>query len=137
MSEEPAALSGVLETSLYYPHEAREKTLWLYEQVLGLRRVAAWDDGTALRCGEGVLLLFDLSLLAERDEPIADHGASGAGHVCLVAPPGALEGWHERLVAAGVSVAHEEEWPEGGRSFYFRDPADNLLEIADRDLWPR
>jgi catechol 2,3-dioxygenase-like lactoylglutathione lyase family enzyme len=136
MSAPPEPLGGVLETSLYYPPEVREETLELYEGVLGLRRVAAWGDGTALRCGSGVLLLFDLSLLAERTEPIADHGAEGAGHVCLVAPPGGFEAWRERLVGAGVEVKHEEEWPNGGRSLYFNDPAGNLLEIADRDIWP-
>ena len=136
MSEAPPALSGVLETSIYYPHEVREETLDLYERVLGLRRVAAWGDGTALRCGVGVLLLFDLAALAERDEPIADHGAAAGGHVCLVAPPGAYESWRERLRGEGVAITHEEEWPSGGRSFYLRDPAGNLLEIADRDIWP-
>jgi catechol 2,3-dioxygenase-like lactoylglutathione lyase family enzyme len=24
----------------------------------------------------------------------------------------------------------------GTRSFYFEDPAGNLLEIAERDMWP-
>ncbi len=132
----PAELGGILETSVYYPHDLREETLDLYERVLGLRRVAAWGDGTALRCGPGVLLLFDRALLAERDEPIADHGSEGPGHVCLVALPGEFERWRERLGEAGVDLVHEEEWPGGGRSLYFRDPAGNLVEIADRDIWP-
>ena len=136
MSERPPELGGVLETSLYYPAESRDEVLDLYENVLGLRRVAAWGDGTALRCGPGVLLLIDRERLAERDEPIADHGSDGPGHVCLLAE-GAYEAWRERLVNAGVEIAHEQEWPKGGRSFYFRDPAGNLIEIADSDIWPR
>jgi catechol 2,3-dioxygenase-like lactoylglutathione lyase family enzyme len=136
MSEPPAGLTGVLETSIYYPSEEREPMLDLYENTLGLRRVASWGDGTALRCGAGVLLLFDRARLAERDEPIADHGSEGAGHVCLVAPEGGYEDWKERLTDAGVEVAHEEQWPSGKCSFYFRDPAGNLIEIADSDLWP-
>jgi catechol 2,3-dioxygenase-like lactoylglutathione lyase family enzyme len=35
-----------------------------------------------------------------------------------------------------VRIDHEAGWPGGARSVYFRDPANNLLEIADRDLWP-
>jgi catechol 2,3-dioxygenase-like lactoylglutathione lyase family enzyme len=83
------------------------------------------------------VLLFDLALLAERDEPIADHGGDAPGHVCLVAPPGGFDAWRERLRGAEVEVTHEEEWPNGGRSLYFKDPAGNLIEIADQDIWPR
>jgi len=137
VSDYPPELTGVLETSLYYPPEAREAMLDLYESVLGLRRVAGWGDGAALRCGPGVLLLFDRVKLAERDEPIADHGSEGAGHVCLLAPAGAYDAWKERLAGAGVEIDHEQQWPKGGLSFYFRDPAGNLIEIADSDIWPR
>jgi catechol 2,3-dioxygenase-like lactoylglutathione lyase family enzyme len=43
----------------------------------------------------------------------------------------------ERLADGGVEITHEHEWDGGGRSFYFHDPAGNLIEIADRDLWPK
>jgi catechol 2,3-dioxygenase-like lactoylglutathione lyase family enzyme len=46
------------------------------------------------------------------------------------------EAWKGRIAAAGLEVTHEHEWSEGRRSFYFNDPAGNLLEIADGDLWP-
>ena len=46
-------------------------------------------------------------------------------------------GWRERLGAAGVEITHEHDWEGGRRSLYFHDPAGNLLEIADGDLWPR
>jgi catechol 2,3-dioxygenase-like lactoylglutathione lyase family enzyme len=34
------------------------------------------------------------------------------------------------------SMLQEIEWDNGVRSFYFHDPAGNVLEIADGDLWP-
>ena len=43
----------------------------------------------------------------------------------------AVERWKEALPAE-----NEVTWKNGVRSFYFRDPADNLLEIAEGDLWP-
>lgn len=129
-------VAGILETAVYYPHDLRERMLVFYEDELGLRRVAGWDDGTAFRLGPGVLLLFDRDLLAERHAPMADHGSAGPGHVCLRAEPGEYEHVRERIAAAGIEITYDHEWSSGGRSFYFKDPAGNLLEVADRDIWP-
>jgi catechol 2,3-dioxygenase-like lactoylglutathione lyase family enzyme len=135
MSERPR-LSGILETALYHAPGEAEQMERFYREVLGLPIVAKWGDGTALRLGSGVLLLFDRDGLAERDEPAADHGTAGPGHTCLVALDGEYEAWKERLAEAGTEVTHEEAWPGGKRSFYFKDPAGNLLEIAEADIWP-
>ena len=107
---------GVLETALYYPHSARDVVLRFYDETLGMRRVAGWDDGTAYRLGAVV--------------------GDGHGHVCLLAERGAYDGVRERLAGLGVAITHDHEWSEGRRSFYFKDPAGNLLEVADSDLWP-
>ena len=126
----------MLETVLYHESAEREAVERFYADVLGLAAVARWRDGIAFRTAGGVLLLFDREQLALRTGPIADHGTSGAGHACLQAD-GAddLERWRERLEAAGVEILHDQDW-DGRRSFYFKDPAANLLEIADGDLWP-
>jgi catechol 2,3-dioxygenase-like lactoylglutathione lyase family enzyme len=129
-------LEGVLETTLYHDGGARAAVERFYGGLLGLDAVASWPDGIAYRLGAGVLLLFDRDLLAGRTDPIADHGASGPGHVCLRSGGGEYERWREHLEAAGVEIVHDSEWGGGGRSFYFKDPAGNLLEIADRDIWP-
>lgn len=129
-------LQGLLEASLYYDESHAEAVHHLYEETLGLRRVAKWSDGTALRLGPGVVLLFCRQRLADRDEPISEHGSHGPGHVCFTVRDGAYEDWRQRI-DDGPGVVHEHDWPNGGRSFYFRDPAGNLLEIADGDLWPR
>jgi catechol 2,3-dioxygenase-like lactoylglutathione lyase family enzyme len=41
------------------------------------------------------------------------------------------------LAAKGVEIVQEITWPRGPRSFYFEDPAGNMLEIAEADMWPR
>ena len=126
----------MLETALYHDGRAREAVERFYGEVLGLAAVAGWDDGIAFRIGAGVLLVFDRGRLAERSGVIAEHGASGAGHVCLLAGSGEYERWREHLQARGVEIVHDHDW-DGGRSFYFKDPAGNLLEIADSDIWPQ
>ena len=98
--------------------------------------MARWPDGAAFRIGPGVLLLFDRELLAGRDGPISAHGSHGPGHACLLAGgEDRYREWKGRLEAEGVEITHEHRWGER-RSFYFNDPAGNLLEIADGDIWP-
>ena len=131
------ALGAVLETCLYHDSAEAAAVERFYTGTLGLRPVARWPGGIAFRVDAGVLLLFDRELLGERDGPISAHGATGPGHACLMAGDGQrYEAWKRSLADAGIEITHEQEWSEGRRSFYFRDPAGNLLEIADGDLWP-
>ncbi len=136
MAESPPGFDGILETALYCDGATRPQMERFYSEVLALREVTRFDDGVAYRVGAGILLIFDRQRLARRTEPHSRHGAAGPGHACLRASAGQYEAWKQRLSAEGVSVDHEAGWPGGARSVYFRDPAGNLLEIADRDLWP-
>jgi catechol 2,3-dioxygenase-like lactoylglutathione lyase family enzyme len=130
--------AGVLETSLYHDAADSDAIEHFYGETLGLAAVSRWPGGIAYRVDAGVLLLFEREGLAERDSPIAAHGTVGPGHACLVVDgPEPYADWRERIAAAGVEITHEHEWGDRYRSFYFTDPAGNLLEIADGDLWPR
>jgi catechol 2,3-dioxygenase-like lactoylglutathione lyase family enzyme len=96
-----------------------------------------------------MLLLFDAA--ATRGDDGADaaggsgstgsggvpaHGADGPGHVALDVPDAdALDAWREHLGVAGVEIEHEETWPSGGRSLYFRDPSGNSIELITRGSW--
>jgi catechol 2,3-dioxygenase-like lactoylglutathione lyase family enzyme len=138
VSADRPRFSGVLETSLYHDASDTEAIERFYSEVLGLDAVSRWPGGIAYRVGDAVLLLFEREGLAERDSPIAAHGTVGPGHACLVVDrKEPYEDWRARVAAAGIQITHEHEWGERYRSFYFNDPAGNLLEIADGDLWPR
>lgn len=136
MSPDPS-LDSVLETALYHLTGEAAAVKRFYGEVLGLTEVAGWEDGIAFRVGPGVLLLFDRQKLPARSDPMAAHGTTGPGHACLLARDGDYDAWKARLEADGVQISHEHQWDSGLRSFYFSDPAGNLLEIADGDLWPR
>ncbi len=129
--------SGVLETCVYCSADEFEVTENFYAEVLGLRLVSSWAGSRAYRLGRGVLLLFEREALATRDGPIAQHGADGPGHVCLLARHrDDYERLQSALADAGVEITHEQQWEGGRRSYYFKDPAANLLEIAEADIWP-
>ncbi|HEY8467563.1 MAG TPA: VOC family protein [Solirubrobacterales bacterium] len=128
-------LDRVLETVVYCDAAEREATEAFYAETLGLRRVSSWNTGCAFRLGPGVLLLFEREALAGSDSAVSAHGTRGPGHVCFTTA-GDYEAARAALAEAGVEIEHDHEWPDGRRSFYFRDPAGNLIELAEGDIWP-
>ena len=132
----PPKLGRILETVLYCHYETREAMNKFYDEVLGLRENRISSGG--YRLGSGVLLLFNADKCESQSSP-PPHGTSGRGHVCFVAPDGAYEAWQNWIRQAGIGIIEEIEWkpPLCGRSFYFHDPAGNVLEIADKDIWPK
>ena len=126
-------LERILETVLYYSSGQEEELARFYGEVLGLQAVGR--DGLTFRVGDGLLLLFDADLSSVQSRP-PPHGARGPVHTCFVAQADDYESWKQRLIDEAGSTLEEIEWDNGVRSFYFHDPAGNLLEIADGDLWP-
>jgi len=126
-------LTGILETALYCTTETEEETRRFYRDFLGLEPVR--EGSVAHRIGSGVLLLFNADESAVQDSP-PPHGTTGRGHTCFTAAPGEYERWKEKLADKGVEFTEEIRWPSGPRSFYFEDPAGNVLEIAEADMWP-
>jgi catechol 2,3-dioxygenase-like lactoylglutathione lyase family enzyme len=128
-------VSGVLETVLYVQDLARAERF--YVDVLGFRKLSG-EPGRSLflRAGASVFLLFRAEETL-RAGSLPPHGGQGPGHVCFAVPERSYGAWKAYLPSHGVPLIQEEAWPEGGHSFYFHDPDGNLLEIADRDLWPK
>ena len=126
-------IDRVLETILYVDDlDAAER---FYGEVLGLE-LDSRKDGLFVffRCGESMLLLFEPGA-ASTGRNVPAHGSRGPGHACFAVAEDALDDWKARLEAAGVAIEQEMAWPRGGRSFYFRDPAGNSLELATPRIW--
>ncbi|MFV0474799.1 MAG: VOC family protein [Pikeienuella sp.] len=128
---------GILEAALYAADlDAAEA---FYGGVLGLERVLrAGNRHVFFRCGETILLIFNPEETAKPPAgpyPAPSHGAHGPGHLCFAATREEIDGWRAKLEAAGVAIEADFEWMNGARSIYFRDPAGNSLEFAERRLW--
>lgn len=131
--------AAILESALYVTDlDAAEA---FYADVLGLERIAKVEGRHVFfRCGAGVLLLFqpDVTVVppdADARLPVPPHGARGQGHLCFSASADEIDRWKADLPARGIAVEADFEWPQGGRSIYFRDPSGNSLEFAEPRIW--
>jgi catechol 2,3-dioxygenase-like lactoylglutathione lyase family enzyme len=131
--------AAILESALYV--DDLDKAEAFYGEVLGLARIAkAKGRHVFFRCGDGVLLLFDAKATeipppADARLPVPPHGARGPGHLCFSANGDEIEAWRHDLERKSVAIEADFEWPNGGRSIYFRDPAGNSLEFAEPKIW--
>ena len=112
-----------------------------YRDVLGLE-LASKIAGRQVffRIGQQMLLIFNPLVTVHPPPPgaklpIPPHGATGEGHVCFAASAAEITSWRATLEAKGIPIEADFEWPGGGRSIYFRDPAGNCLEFAEPRIW--
>ena len=124
---------GILETALCVDN--LDKAERLYADVLGLPLIERQANRHVFfRCGVGVLLLFNPAATAAAGtiagQTIPPHGTRGPGHTAFAVRESELPAWKQHLQEAGVVIESEVAWPQGGHSFYFRDPAGNSLEMA-------
>ena len=133
------ALAGVIETAVYVDDVDRASKF--YEAILGLRRMDGDDRFRAYSVADrGVLLLFKRGATAKPVHipggMIPPHDGTGQNHFALAIAATELAAWERQLADHSVAVESRVHWPRGGTSIYFRDPDDNLLEIATPGMWP-
>jgi catechol 2,3-dioxygenase-like lactoylglutathione lyase family enzyme len=130
--------AGILETVLYAKDLGATEAF--YREVLGLDPfVSVPGRHLFYRCGNQVLLIFNPDATkvppAPGALPVPPHGALGPGHLCFRASAAEIDGWVRHLQARGIAIEADFEWPGGGRSIYFRDPAGNCLDMAEPRIW--
>ncbi|MDZ4857898.1 MAG: VOC family protein [Candidatus Hydrogenedentes bacterium] len=124
----------ILETCLYVDNlEAADR---FYRDMIGLDFYAKQEGRHVFfRCGTTMFLLFNPESTSDPDSPFGGHGARGAGHAAFEIGDDEVDAWRKHLLGNGVAIESEVDWPSGGHSIYFRDPAGNDLEVATRTTW--
>ncbi len=125
---------GVLETALYA--DDLHKAEVFYSTVLELE-LDSKEDGRHLffKCGQAMLLIFNPEVTAIKTSPVPHHGATGPSHIAFSVDASDLDAWIKQIQSRGVEVEARIDWPAGGRSIYFRDPAGNSLELTTPQIW--
>ena len=138
MPQTPPPPAAILEAALYA--EDLDAADAFYSGVLGLEEVTRVEGRHVFyRVGQAILLIFNPNATVEGssnpDLPVPPHGAHGPGHLCFTATRAEIDAWRAHLQQAGHAIEAEFDWPNGVRSLYFRDPAGNSLEFAEKELW--
>jgi catechol 2,3-dioxygenase-like lactoylglutathione lyase family enzyme len=127
-------IKAVVETAVYVDDlDAAEE---FYRTVLGLR-VMGKEPGRHVffQAGEASVLLAFVAETTLKGDQLPAHGTSGPGHFALGIESEELDAWRKLLHGHGVTIEKEVEWPRGGRSLYFRDPAGNSVELVTPGVW--
>ena len=129
-----SGIVSIVETSAYVDDlESAER---FYRDVLGLEVTGGEKDRHVFfRVGDRDVLLLFYAPTTLKGDHLPPHGASGATHFALGIPADSLDEWRARLEKHGVAIEHEESWPRGGHSLYFRDPSGNSVELITPGLW--
>jgi catechol 2,3-dioxygenase-like lactoylglutathione lyase family enzyme len=127
-------IKAIVETALYV-HDL-EATESFYGTVLGLR-VIGKEPGRHVffQVGEASVLLAFLAVATIEGDQLPPHGATGPGHCALGIEAASFDAWRSLLESHGVTVEKVVQWPRGGRSMYFRDPAGNSVELVTPGVW--
>jgi catechol 2,3-dioxygenase-like lactoylglutathione lyase family enzyme len=132
------SLNGVIETAVYV--EDVDRASLFYEEILGLHRI---DGDARFRAysvaGRDVLLLFKRGETSHSvtlpGGVIPPHDCNGQNHFALAIPASDLPAWEKQLAQHHIAIESRVHWPRGGTSLYFRDPDQNLVELATPGMW--
>jgi catechol 2,3-dioxygenase-like lactoylglutathione lyase family enzyme len=131
-------VTGIVETCLYV--DDLERAARFYEDICEFKRLTGDQRFCALSvANRNVLLLFQRGATRESVPTpggrIPPHDGAGHVHVAFSIPAAAELDWQRRLAERGIAIESAVDWPRGGRSLYFRDPDQHLLELITPGCW--
>ena|ERR1700722_4047702 len=131
-------INGVVETCLYSYNLPR--SIRFYQDQLGLRLLEAGERLCVFSVADKqVLLVFQsggtLEPVSTPGGIIPPHEAAGQLHIAFAVSGEDFAAWEKHLLDRGIAIESKVVWPTGGRSLYFRDPDQHLLELATPGIW--
>ncbi len=125
---------GIKETCIYT--KDLESARQFYCEVLGLPLIHFMPGKHLfLRAGHSVLLIFDPDDAKVKTSP-PGHFGQGKLHFAFEVETKDFGQTKAKLIGKGVNIIDQVTWKSGKESFYFNDPAGNVLEIVpDEGIW--
>ena len=123
----------IKETCLYVSD--LDKTREFYHGKLGLE-IYSHIPGSHVffRAGSSMLLCF-LNEAVKEKTSLPAHFATGQIHFAFEIDQQEYENCKARLIDKGIVIEHEHTWKNNIKSFYFRDPDNNLAEVLQPGMW--
>ena len=124
----------IKETCLYV--EDLERIKQFYHVDLGLP-IIHYEPGKHLffKLGSSVLLCFNPNDSKTKVTPPA-HFGGGKQHLAFEVKKSDYLKAKQEIKSKGITIIDEVTWKSGHESFYFEDPAGNILEILpDEGIW--
>lgn len=132
-------VTGILETALYV--EDLPRAMQFYQTLFHFDILFSDDRACAMSvAGKQVLLLFKKGgslkpIPTSSGGTIPPHDGSGNTHMAFSISATEFETWEKWLTQNGVAIDSHVTWGEGGRSLYFRDPDNHVIELATPGTW--
>jgi catechol 2,3-dioxygenase-like lactoylglutathione lyase family enzyme len=112
-----------------------DKMLDFYHNLLELPIISnVRNKHIFFRAGSSVLLCFNSEDSRNKKSPPA-HFAEGKPHFALEVRSEEYEQTKSTLQSKGITITAKVIWENGQESFYFEDPAGNVLEIVPCGIW--
>ncbi|MDX1629311.1 MAG: VOC family protein [Fulvivirga sp.] len=123
----------IKETCLYI-HDL-EAAKAFYHEKIGFDIIHYLPDRHIFfRVGASVLLCFNPEDSKTKTSP-PPHFAQGPQHFAFEVAKEDYLSCKEKIISLGIDIEDEVIWKSGQESFYFKDPAGNVLEIVPKGIW--
>ena len=127
--------TSIKETCLYVKN--LENTRSFYHDTLGLEIISySLENHIFFRAGRSVLLCFNPEKSKNKTH-IPPHFGNGNLHFAFEVTSLNYDASLRFIKNTGIKIEHEEIWNNKTRSFYFRDPDNNCVEIIEEGMWEK